>query len=77
MSGPNLNSPIKCVLQLKDIKFQRHGGGVIQFEFGGDSLESLQKLQVLLKKGDLNIAVAMVPFHEDGVSPIVKADDVF
>lgn len=61
-----MTTPIKLVVQLFRITFNRDGGGRLQLDFGNESLEAIQELQKHMATGDVNLAAAFVPY--DGVS---------
>lgn len=56
--------PIQFVAQLNSIKTSKDGGGKIILEFGFDSMEAVLELQRLNGEGEINLAIAVVPFEE-------------
>lgn len=56
--------PIKLIAQLKEIKHTKDGGIRIILDCGADSLIDVQKLEKLNSTGDINLAIAIVPYEE-------------
>ena len=60
------------VVQLFKITTDKQGGGRIQFDFGAESLDEIQKIQKANGRGGMNFALAVVPYKEsytDGLEP--------
>ena len=54
--------PIKICAQLYRVTTEKDGGSKIVLECGSESLTSVQKLLALNGSGNVNLAVAIVPF---------------
>lgn len=53
---------IKLIVQLFRVTTNRDGGTRIQFDCGAESLEAIQRIQTLNSQGDVNLALAIVPY---------------
>lgn len=57
--------PIQITAQLYEVKTKRDGGGRLVLDFGVDSLQDILELQRLNAQGDVNLAIAIVPYGMD------------
>lgn len=53
---------INLVVQLFRVTTSKDGGTRIQFDCGAESLEAIQKIQTLNAHGEINLALAIVPY---------------
>lgn len=64
--------------EIYKIETKRDGGGRVQIDFNGECLEAIHAIQRLQVRGDINFALAMVPFYGDEAMPkieVSEADD--
>jgi hypothetical protein len=54
---------IKLVVQLNRVNTTKDGGTRLWFDCGAESLEAVQRIQTLNAKGDISLALAIVPFE--------------
>jgi hypothetical protein len=58
--------------QINKIMTRRDGGGRVEIDFDGDSLEPIQIIQRMQVQGDINFAFAMVPYYPADGEPVPK-----
>ena len=61
--------------QLYDIRTKRDGGGRLQLDFNGDCLIPIQQLQQCQINGDVNLAIAIVPFYNGEEIPRIAVEE--
>lgn len=58
------SAPIQLTAQLYRIISNADGGGRLIFDFGHDSMEAIQELFRMHGSGEVNFALAIVPYLE-------------
>jgi hypothetical protein len=61
--------PLQIIAQLYEVKTKRDGGGRLVLDFGVDSLPDILELQKMNASGDVNLAIAIVPYGQDAEQP--------